>query len=75
MRLFFLTYKATGTSQAERKIYKGQRIIYKTLYCCLRATRTPVQKTYDVGNPRPDFGLVHKYGGVKPVNGIPTLFL
>jgi hypothetical protein len=32
-----------------------------------------IKKTYDVGNPRPDFGLVHKYGGVKPVNGINRL--
>jgi len=33
------------------------------------------KKTYDVGNPRPGFGQVHKYGWVKLVNGIPTLFL
>ena len=30
-------------TKAVRKITKEQRIIYKILYCCLRATRTPVQ--------------------------------
>jgi hypothetical protein len=33
----------TDTTKSERNITKGQRIIYKTLYCCLRATITPVQ--------------------------------
>ena len=28
--------------------------------------------TYDVGNPDPGLGQAHKYGGVKPFNGIPT---
>ena len=30
--------------------------------------------TYDVGNPGPGMGQAQKYDGVKPVNGIPTLF-
>ena len=28
--------------------------------------------TYDVGNPDPDLEQAHTYGGVKPVNVIPT---
>jgi hypothetical protein len=28
--------------------------------------------TYTVGNPDPGLGQAQKYGGVKPVNGIPT---
>jgi hypothetical protein len=35
--------RSTDNTMAEIKITKGQRIIYKTLYCCLRARRTPVQ--------------------------------
>jgi hypothetical protein len=34
-----------------------------------------IKKTYYVGNSHPGLGQVHRYGGVKPVNGIPTLFL
>ena len=29
--------------------------------------------TYDIGNAGPGLGQAQKYGGVKPVNGIPTL--
>jgi len=29
--------------------------------------------TYDVVNPGPGLGQALKYGGVKPINGIPTL--
>jgi hypothetical protein len=35
--------RSTDATKAERYIATGQRIIYKTLYCCLRATITPVQ--------------------------------
>ena len=28
--------------------------------------------TYDIGNPEPGLRQTHKYGGVKPANGIPT---
>jgi hypothetical protein len=30
---------------------------------------------YDVGNPVPGLGQAQKYGGVKPVNEIPTPLL
>jgi hypothetical protein len=30
---------------------------------------------YDIGNPDLSLGQVHNCGGVKPVNGIPTLSL
>jgi hypothetical protein len=38
----------------------------------LNSLNTKITPTYDVGNPDPGLGQAHKYGGVKPFNGIPT---
>ena len=38
----------------------------------LKSLNTKRNMTYDVGNPDPDLEQAHNYGGVKPVNVIPT---
>jgi hypothetical protein len=39
----------------------------------LNSLNTKMTMKYNVVNPGPALGQAHKYGGVKPVNGIPTL--
>jgi hypothetical protein len=39
----------------------------------LNSLKTKKTRAYDVGNPGTDLGQVQKCGGVKSINGIPTL--
>ena len=39
----------------------------------LNSLNTKKTMKYDVVNPGPALGQAHKCGGVKPVNGVPTL--
>jgi hypothetical protein len=40
----------------------------------LKPLNTKIKTTnYDVGNQGPGLWQTHKYGGIKPVNAIPTL--
>ena len=39
----------------------------------LNSLNTKKTKTFDVGNPGPGLVQAQKWGGIKPVNGFPTL--
>jgi hypothetical protein len=46
---------------------------YTLLYQAIQAPEHKKTTTYDTGNPDPGLGQAQTFGGIKPVNGIPTI--
>jgi hypothetical protein len=52
--------------------FRSKLLTKRTITSHLNSLNTKKTMKYDVGNPGPGLGHAQKYGGVEPVNGIPT---